>query len=386
MSRHLPKTFDEGWLRETWSGGHGRLRLRADISEVASRIALTESSLSGRAAVSGNVVKRSGLPAGTVSRDITLSPNGRLNVYHAYLRLDDSLHRTGFASRFNDTAYRRYAEAGVDDVTVTAALSAGGYVWARTGFELAPAGSDLSEAAQALHRAQKLRGLIDGAVEGGRISRGEYDQLAPRLIGDDGVVRPDTLTSIRELAAMDGIGERVLKGKSWSGLRTIPHDAPWWSQAGVPSSMVDAGAGVAHLRAADIEPAGMRAAREAVSASLPEALDPATLRRTLERATAGHDLRLAGARDASAAIDLITPSVTTSLPMHVVDRAGTEVGKVQFRVRTTAEGLVATRQYGGMASVPQLNAATNDALRGAGVTTLERLRAGSGSVMGRHSL
>lgn len=385
--RHVPKTFDESWLREAWAGGHGRLRLRARVDEVQSTIKLTERSLSGSAGIGGAIVKRSGGRAGTVSRNVTLSPNGRLNVYHAYLKLNESLHRTGFASRFNEDAYRRYAAAGVDDVTVTAALSAGGYVWARTGFEFAPMGADLTEGAQALLRAQKLRGLIDGALEGGRISRSEYQRLAPRLVGDDGAVGPNTLTSVRELAAMDGIGERVLKGKSWSGLRTIPREAPWWSQAGVPSSVVDAGTGVAHLRPATVEPAGMRAAREAVAATLPEALDPTTLRRSLERATIGHDVRLVGTRDASAAIDLIRPSVTTSVPMQMVDRAGVELGEVAFHVKTTEDGLTAMRRYGeGVASVPQLNAATNDVLRGAGVSTLERIRPGSWSVLGRHQL
>jgi hypothetical protein len=374
MLERLPSTFDESWLRSTWSGGHGRLRLRAALQEVTSSATLTEGSLSATARISGKITRRSGTPVGTVTRRVDLHPNGRLGVYHAYLKLDDTVHRSGFASRFNDSAYRAYGRAGVDDVTVSAALSAGGYVWARTGFELAPVGAG-GAAAEALERARSLRSLVETARSRETISAREFNQLAPRLLGQDEVVHEHTLTSIRELAAMDGIGERVLKGQSWRGLREIETPGPWWTltQRQVPAGIAQADAGVAHLRPRDAEPEAVEFVRRSVASQLPAALEPSTLTRELERATAGRRLQLIGTGDASTAVDLIHPQVQTSAPFRVIDDSGAHVGTADISVSPDDSGLLVARSR---AYVPDgvnlrpLSAATTDALRGAGVARI----------------
>ncbi len=386
VQQRLPRAFDEAWLRETWSGAHGRLRLANHVDEVHATAYLGESTLSGEASMVGVIRRRSGGEVGSASRTVSLQPNGRLNVHHSELSLDESVHRTGFATRFNDAAHEHYARAGVDDVTLSAGLSAGGYVWARAGFKLAPAAGVAGEPAQALARAKAIRALAADALEHGRISTAEHARLAPRLVGDAGELAPDTLTSVRELAAIPRLGEKVLAGSTWKGMRTVDAPEPWWTTtpAGIPDALRDSRAGVAHLRHELDVPDVVQHLRRDAALQLPDALEPVALTRMLERASARGKLRLVGTGNALAAVDLIEPRVRTVAPMRVLDRSGMQVGSVRFVVETASDGtLVAERAYQSFptdaAGRRALHAATNDALRGAGVERLEaQVRVGRG--------
>lgn len=372
----LPTALDEPFLRETWAGSHGRLGLHADLHGISSAATLGERTVSAQAGVSGHILLPSGEAVGTVQRRVNLMENGRLNVYHAYLELDRDVQRTGFAGSFNTQAYEAYARAGVDDVTVTAALDAGGYVWARTGFELAPGTNGGGKKAEAVYRAQQIRQLVTDAHSYGMISKQEFKDLSKRLIGDDGVVKKKTLTSIQDLAAMDGIGEKVLKGQAWHGLRTTGAQQPWWqlSRVAVPSSVADAASGAAHLRPADAVPDAVAHVRRTIASQLPDAVEPAALSRRLERATAGDRLQLVGVGDAKAAITLLgEPHIDTTVPLQILDASGAQVGSVQVGMTVNSTGrLAATREM----HVPtgtdtrQLRSAMRDALRGVGAEQL----------------
>jgi hypothetical protein len=373
--RQLPDAFSETWLRETWSGGHGRLRLRAELGEPIGELSLTSRNLSASASIGGSIVRRSGGNVGALSRRLDLHPNGRLGVYHAYLKIEPEVQRSGFASRFNDAAYARYAHAGVDDVTVTAALSAGGYVWARTGFELAVPAGVVGEQAEAIFRADKLRSLVLVAKHEGRISAADMRSLAPRLLPEDGQMRPDTLSSIRELAAMDGIGERVLKGQAWMGIRATGSPAPWWSGRPGLGGATDAAAGPAHLRPTDLEPAAMLQARRAVAALLPEQFEPSVFSHRLEHASQRGSLHVVRTGDEKTRIGLYQPSIHTSGTFTVVDDAGARVGSATLSIQPADDGtLVATRRLEYVPPGPghsALRGALNDALRGMGVSRLQ---------------
>ncbi|MCZ4497275.1 MAG: hypothetical protein JWM25_1860, partial [Thermoleophilia bacterium] len=218
----IPDAMRPSWLKETWSGEHGTGGLRARVNSASSSLELTPNGMSGRSAASGSVLEGESR-VGRFNRDQTLHASGRLEVHHSLMTIDSSRQGTGYARSFNDRAFARYAEAGVDDVTIDAALSMGGYAWARQGFELVGNGAD--EVARATNRAEKLTRLVDRSRS--KIDDAAYAELEPRLYRG-GELRPDTLTSVQELAAMP-VGRSVLVGNSWSGIRPIERANTWWA-------------------------------------------------------------------------------------------------------------------------------------------------------------
>lgn len=363
----LPEAMQPKWLMETWSGAHGTRSLRAMPDGAQSTLHLSPASITGSGSV-GGIVRGAGGEAGSFSREVTLERNGRLNVYHAFLALEESAQGSGFARSFNDRAFARYAEAGVDDVTVSAALSVGGYAWARQGFELVSTGSTPTE--QALSRARSLRGLVTNAHAHGRISGAELARLRPRLLPDDDKLRPDTLSSIQELAAMPEIGRKVLLRNSWSGIREIEATRNWWSPAGSAAAR-DASLGPAYLRGADDVPAGVRDAAAAANSLLPRPFDTRLAVATLERQTLPHGIRLKAT--ASTTIDQVhgsTPGITSNVRATTGGRGDPRAGAVEIRTGIDADGSTSSSLRIEAPDEPArraLKRAAHDALRELGV-------------------
>ncbi len=271
------------------------------------------------------------------------------------------MHKSGFARRFNEASFKKYVAAGVDDVTVTAALSAGGYVWARTGFEMK---------ADAPERAKYLATRIGTALTTGSITQAEFDAIAPRLLVEgEEFDESRHLSSIVELAQM-GIGERVLKGDSFSGIRLMHPASNWWA----PNRPVDASAGVASLRDAKAVPDGVRQARNAVAALLPESLDPAAMSLRLERATALDDVRLARTSFTTTRIDVVGGEISGKVTMQAIDRNRESLGHASIRTRLGDDRLLAselTTNNLGTTGTPLFTDSVVAALRGAGVSRIK---------------
>lgn len=94
---------------------------------------------------SANIVDRDGKPIGSITRQWYRSRHG-LEVHHDWMAFNDyalmsnrayesPYSGTGFATDVNARLYEWYRDSGVDAVTVHAALTVGGYTWARQGFD-----------------------------------------------------------------------------------------------------------------------------------------------------------------------------------------------------------------------------------------------------------
>jgi hypothetical protein len=353
IQKILPEALDEPFLRETWAGAHGRLGMRNVPHAVTSHITLGERELQASAGMFGRVVDRSGTKVGEIERFVSLAPNGHLDIEHWLLKLDPAAQQHGFARSLNKQAFSAYATAGIDDVHLVATREAGGYVWAREGFELAPFKGAVGEDAHALNRAKQLRTMVRNATQRDLITPAQQAKLAPRMLGPDNVMKPDTLSSIVDLAHMDDIGKSMLLGDTWNGVRAISPPKPWWSSTGARDATE-----------------AMETTRALVANELPDALNPSALRGALEKSTAAGKLRLIGSRDAEAAVELLYPGVTTTAPMSIIDDAG-HAGGVVFTTKVADDGrLVATRTFGSGGSHRQLNASTNRMLRDMGVEQL----------------
>ncbi|MCW2949054.1 MAG: hypothetical protein JWN41_67 [Thermoleophilia bacterium] len=279
--RELPDALCTSWLAETWSGAHGAAGMRADVKATSS-VTLTPAGITGSGRASGPVLLH-GSPVGKVTRAVTLHGSGRLEVSHSYMNLDAAQRGTGFARSLNDRAFQRYAEVGVDDVSIHAASQVGGYAWARQGFELTGEGSTVGERLRS--RGEILAKFVDYAHTSGRISDAEFAAVAPRLYRG-GAIAADTLVSVRELANMPGVGKSVLLGRSWMGAQSIERLRPWWQGRG-SAGVADAKAGWNYLANPAEVSREAQAVAKRVAARLPAGFDPVVVARTFERALSG---------------------------------------------------------------------------------------------------
>ena len=360
ISEALPEALRPTWMHETWTGVFGAGGLASKVTNTTSEVHLAAGSMRGSARASGNI-SSGGKEVGSFVRDMTLHPNGRMEVHHSWLRLTTASHGTGFARAFNEHAWPRYADAGVDDVSIYAALSVGGYAWARQGFELT---SNAATAAERLQeRGSTIRSLVDGARSGGRITEEEFSSIAGRLLTDTGALPEHALVSVQELAALP-FGKRVLLGQSWNGAREIERTAPWWSGR-TPVALSDAANGASHLIAPALTTHATNQAGRALAALLPEALDPNAATRAFERRVGGEMITTAsstslsyGARDAlrqvSSHHELVLPSQS----------------RVALGVSIGPEGALVGSEYLHDVPSPSLRRAFNAAWRDLGVTSV----------------
>lgn len=365
--RELPDAFNPAWGTSTWAGRFGTKALRAEVTAMNTALTLSARGVTGTSTVRGRVF---GEPAtvferlrslvgggdeaarGRFAHTLTLHDTGRLEAHHTVLKLDRGSRGSGFATGFVDHARERYAAAGIDDATMFAGMSVGGYAWAREGLELMT--NEVDEVARALDRGRKLARIVDGARHridlsgaiprvGRRITEAQHAAIAPRLVRGN-VLPPDALTSMRELAAIPEIGRSVLLGHMWKGSAEIDRVAPWWARNGAHAT-AQAAEGLTYRSAPTVVATESRAAAHRIAASMPAAVDPFRASATLARHLAGTGAApIDDAADAAQAVvrvalDRATPTVETSLP--VLTAAGR---RIELRVAWDGAKLVATEQ------------------------------------------
>ena len=349
----LPEIMQPTWLRNTWAGEHGSGGLRAQVTSTASNLSATPTSVSGRSTARGRVARGADEHIGTFTRDQTLHSSGRAEVHHSYMSLTSAAHGTGYARSFNDRAFARYAAAGVDDVTIHAALSVGGYAWARQGFELH------GDPAQ---RAQTIRNIIQRS---GALTAEDHEVLKPWLVGADGVVGKETLDSVQDLAAIPGIGRRALLRNDWVGQRDIPRTTAWWSKYD-RSTRMDAFNGVSHLKTPELVNERVTMASQAISSRLPAPFNRDAFGDAIRNALGGNahlepgriDIRTASGEPVS---------LTASHPMQVAE------GPVGVNLRISRDRTVTASENGTQELKPALRSGLDDAYRALGVARVQSM-------------
>lgn len=365
--RELPDALTPAWGSTTWAGTFGSRGLRAEVTAMDTALTLSARGVTGTSSVHGRVL---GAPSsflgrlrsfvgdgddvarGKFAHTLTLHDTGRLEAHHTVLKLDRGSRGSGFATGFVDHARARYGAAGVDDATMFAGMSVGGYAWAREGLELTT--NEVDDVARAIDRGRKLARIVDGARHrvdmsgaiprfGRRITQAQHDAIAPRLVrGDE--LPPNALTSMRELAAIPEIGRSVLLGHMWKGSAQIDRIAPWWARNGAHAAE-QAAQGVSYRSAPALVAAESADAARRIAARLPAAVDPFRASATLARHLAGTGAApIDDAADAAhavvrVALDRATPIVDTVLPVRTA--AGR---RIELRVAWDGAKLVATER------------------------------------------
>ncbi len=365
--RELPDAFNPAWGATTWAGTFGSKGLRAQVTAMDTALTLTTRGVTGTSSVRGTVFGepssklerfrtllggRGDVARGKFAHTLTLHDTGRLQAHHTVLKLDRGARGSGFATGFVDHARTRYGAAGIDDATMFAGMSVGGYAWAREGLELAT--NEVDDVARAIERGRKLARIVDGARHhidmsgatprfGRRITQAQHDAIARRLVrGHE--LPPNALTSMRELAAIPEIGRGVLLGHMWKGSAEIDRVAPWWARNGTHAT-AQAAEGVSYRSAPTVVAAESAAAASRIAAQLPAAVDPFRASATLARHLAGTGAApIEDAADAARAVvrvtfDRPTPWVDATLP--VLTAAGR---RIELRVAWDGAKLVATER------------------------------------------
>ena len=289
--RELPDALRPAWNARTFAGEFGARGLHPVVREADTVVTLSAQGLAGTAKVSGDVLApargwldrlrslgRSEASHGSFRQTMRLHDSGRLEAHHHLLKLDRGWRGSGFATELAEHGRTAYEAAGIDDVTMFAGMSVGGYAWARLGLDVATTAAD--DAGRTLERGRAITKMVDSAHglvhwTGRRpqlrtLTDQHMAQLESRLVRGD-VLPADALTSVEELASIPDIGRRVLLGREFQGSAELDRTATWWARNGGDAAATP----LASWRS---DPAAVleqsRLAAQRVGAQLPAAADP----------------------------------------------------------------------------------------------------------------
>jgi hypothetical protein len=200
--------------------------------------------------VKGDITDGNGDTVGQFQRHFSKDSSGKMQAEHELLELwDETYQGTGFATEFNRNAENYYISHGIETIKVHAALSTGGYTWARAGYDW-----DFTEDRG---RVGKIRTRIDEYLSTttnprstpatqlrdisermGRLTAGDPNFPTPNEVALAGFV-----PGVRSWA-----GQEIMLGSDWYGVKTLTPEGPRRSRTEAVSStlpwMVGKGASV----------------------------------------------------------------------------------------------------------------------------------------------
>lgn len=161
--------------------------------------------------LTGNDGKR----VGSITRKFMKDASGNVSVYHSYFELEDPrLQGSGAAKDVFRKSVQMYEKIGVKEITVTAGLSKGRYVWASYGFEAPKREVDRFRYLFKEHIAAAGRKDPSFAANGYVLPQRTRDILK----------KADEIKSMQHLADFEHGGEKL--GKNW--LLNVGDGAPMW--------------------------------------------------------------------------------------------------------------------------------------------------------------
>jgi GNAT superfamily N-acetyltransferase len=167
----------------------------------------------------GKIYDTRGTEVGQVERYFKRTKTGTLTVKNDFLYLEERARGRGFARDFYATLESWYADSGVARIEVDASLEDGGYAWAKAGFQWIPELFDestvLDRARAILAGAKWLPALEDGERP---ILQEAVDRMEKYKPSDRRFPTPQELVNL----GIDGkLGERLMRGSSWSGVKKL---------------------------------------------------------------------------------------------------------------------------------------------------------------------
>lgn len=179
----------------------------------------------GSMTVTGHVYKPDGTHAGEFNRYIT-----RDGVYNALFELNDNVRAGGAATEFNYHMENWYIANDIKQVTVTAALSSGGFVWARNGFDWGGGKGSAQALADRIKRiATRMNDQEALAKANDLLSR-----IQTHEVNDPEFPTPFELSNVGWKPGMgkgdSWIGKTAMMGQSWSGIKRLDPNAKTYQE------------------------------------------------------------------------------------------------------------------------------------------------------------
>lgn len=167
----------------------------------------------------GKVYDTRGNEVGDVERYFKRTKSGMMTVKNEYLYLEPRARGRGFARDFYATLETWYTDSGVDRILVDASLEDGGYAWAKAGFQW---DAKLFDESTVLDRAQ---GMLKGVKWLPSIGEDERRILAATVERMENYKPNDrrfpTPQELVNLGADGKLGEPLMRGSSWSGVKKL---------------------------------------------------------------------------------------------------------------------------------------------------------------------
>lgn len=155
---------------------------------------------------------RTGKPIGSMDRSFHFPKEGAASVYHKLFDLDRHCQGRGIAKDLLANSMKLYEKAGIEKITVSAALSVGGYAWAKYGFKPNSGRETRELFATVRERLDDLGDAVPQAVRGvvtRMLAKG--DPRSIWAISDlDGV-------KVRRGEREVSLGKALLLGTAWKG-------------------------------------------------------------------------------------------------------------------------------------------------------------------------
>ena len=179
---------------------------------------------------------------GETTRTFTKAFDGSWSVHHDYLRLNDDAQGGGFSNAYYDELMAYYRRSGLTHIDIQAALSRGGYAWARRRFTWDPNQSMSYSVSNIRARMQQA---LDGVLQRIDQATGNFTTDPPlsasdRLKVEAMMARMTNINNPRlptphEISNMsgdatdptpppgrapraNGLGVRIMQGSNWYGI------------------------------------------------------------------------------------------------------------------------------------------------------------------------
>mgnify|MGYP000959767248 CR=1 FL=1 len=173
--------------------------------------------------VKGKILNADGQAVGGFERTI-VRDDRTLFVQHDLLYINPKQQNQGLADRFNSRAIAQYQQMGVDRIVLDAALTRGGFAWARQGFRISDGGNQFERHNMIVKLASGHRETEGGGHEYALTHPSKEDReelkalVAASQAGQD--IQPIDIASIGETRAKnrEWYGKTLLMGASWPGV------------------------------------------------------------------------------------------------------------------------------------------------------------------------
>lgn len=188
---------DDAAIRETFAFSDNKTGIRAEVSDIRRSETFTSVTIEMR--------DQAGRVVGLAGR--TFDDEDPTSVEHTLMMMDPRLQGQGFATRYNAKVEDAYRAAGIEEITLEAGKTVGGYAWARAGYDFADSRSRAGVARRAKESAKRYGPDVQ-------------DEIA-RVAGNRKASPVEFAMIGHTPGATTWPGKEIMLGSDWQGVKRL---------------------------------------------------------------------------------------------------------------------------------------------------------------------